>query len=143
VQTQWGGKWWNYDLPPGWKDLCDQPLEYVCAEQWRASHEATLATLAAHPDLAQDSLRVRFEDLVDGVKSRAAVERVVQWLGVTADAPLLQTTPGQLPPIMATDKPRNRRWFEKADLLEPVLATTPVRQMMERLGYDLKPELWT
>jgi hypothetical protein len=142
VQPAWGTTWWNYDLPPGWAELCDKPLEFVCATQWRSAHAAALAYLAAESRVGQDSLRVRFEDLITEETARSAVDSVISWLGVSPDAPLRESTPCELPPVMATDKPRHRRWFEKADMLEPVLSTGSIREMMELLGYPLEPEVW-
>jgi len=137
----WGQRWWQYDLPPGWQDWTGAPLEAVCGFQWRSAHAHTLAFLDAHPEV--DRLRVRFEDLIGTpAQARAALDRVVEWLGVSADPPLRQSTLLAMPPVMSTDKPRHRRWFEKAALLEPVLQRTDTQQLMERLGYDPDPQTW-
>ena len=36
---------------------------------------------------------------------------------------------------MATERPRQRRWFARAELLEPVLADPEVHEVAESLGY--------
>lgn len=33
----WGRHWWNFNIFPGYDEMLDQPLEYVCAEQWSAA----------------------------------------------------------------------------------------------------------
>ncbi len=142
VQPGWGTGWWNYDLPPGWADLSDRRLEEVCAVQWRSAHAATLAYLEREQEVGRGALRVRFEDLISESTATSTVREVVSWLGVTPDAPLRDSTPCELPPVMATDKPRHRRWFEKADMLEPVLFSPEIREMMRALGYPLQPEAW-
>ena len=137
----WGRWWWQYDLPPGWTDWTRAPLEGVCGFQWRSAHQHTLAWLAAHPEV--EHLQVRFEDLVASTESaRRTVDRVVGWLGIAADAALHNSTVLAMPPVMSTDQPRQRRWFEKAALLEPVLKRPDTRSLMEHLGYDPDPETW-
>lgn len=43
---------------------------------------------------------------------------------------------------MATSAPRSRRWFERAELLGPVLRRPDVVETAERLGYP-DPRSWT
>jgi hypothetical protein len=137
----WGQRWWQYDLPPGWRQWTQAPLESVCGFQWRAAHQHTLDFLAAHPEV--DRLQVRFEDLIgEPEAARRAIDRVVSWLGIEADPPLQQSTLLAMPPVMSTDTPRHRRWFEKAALLEPVLERADTKQLMEQLGYDPDPDTW-
>lgn len=137
----WGRDWWQYDLPPGWRAWTSAPLEAVCGFQWRAAHAHTLDFLDAHPDI--DRIQVRFEDLIGGPQqSRRTLDRVIAWLGVAADPLLQQSTLLSMPPVMSTDQPRHRRWFEKAALLGPVLQRRDTQQLMERLGYDPDPDTW-
>lgn len=137
----WGRCWWQYDLPPGWGAWTDAALEEVCGFQWRAAHVHTLDFLDAHPEV--DRLQVRFEDLIgEPEAARRALDRVIGWLGVAADPPLRQSTLLAMPPVMSTDTPRHRRWFEKAALLEPVLQRADTKRLMERLGYDPDPDTW-
>jgi hypothetical protein len=140
VFSQWGRSWWKFDLPPGWEKVTRRPLVEVCAYQWRSAHEAILAFGSE----ADDVLRIRFEDVVCGsARRKETFEEIIHWLGIPADPALTRVVEEGLPPIMATDQPRHRRWYDKADLLEPVLASAPVRDLMEALGYDHDPATWT
>ena len=138
----WGRRWWKFDLPPGWRELVRAPLTDVCAFQWRAAHQAVFDFLGGHPEV--DSLRLRFEDLIGprAVRHRT-FEELCGWLGVPMDDDLRRVVEEGLPPIMATEQPRHRRWFERAELLTPTLATPAIRGMMEQLGYERDPSTWT
>ena len=117
------GDWWNYDLPPGWQAWTRQPLVEVCGWQWRSAHEHILRF-----NEADDWLTVKFEDLLGG-----KVRPVLDWLGVERE-PALDRGFEELPPVMATS-PRARRWFERADALDPALNRPDTAEMMKRLGY--------
>ena len=141
VFPDFGRDWWQYDLPPGWQDWTDRPLESVCGFQWRSAHRAILQFTADNPDV--DVHRVRFEDLIGSTESaRTAIDGLIDWLGITPDPPLSETTLLTMPLVMSTDKPRHRRWFSKATLLEPVLARPDTGALMASLGYDPDPETW-
>ncbi len=138
---RWGRDWWKFDLPPGWEEYAHRPLVEVCAFQWRSSHEAILDFLGRED---VDSHRIRFEDVVAHQKTRHEVfRRLCDWLGIPLEDRLSQVVREGLPPIMATGSPRHRRWFEKAHLLEPMLASPQIQETMERLGYAHDPETWT
>jgi hypothetical protein len=140
VFPEWGRRWWKFDLPPGWRAWTRRPLVEVCAFQWRSAHEAILAGKG----LCDDYLAVRFEDAVGPLAARRALfERVSDWMGVPLESRLLGVLERGLPPIMATARPRHRRWYEKAELLEPVLGSSEIRDTMERLGYEDDPRHWT
>ncbi len=128
-----GQGWWKYDLPPGWQAWRGEPLEAVCGFQWRAAHSATLEWAAENrPEL----LRVRFEDLVgERARRRRAWGRVTDWLGVRQGPALERIVEHGIPPVMATQAPRRRRWFAKATLLEPVLSEPRTRELAAELGY--------
>lgn len=131
VFPEWGRRWWKFDLPPGWEAWRACPLEEVCAFQWRSAHGALLAGGPGH--------RVRFEDLVGGPLARAtALAGLEDWMGV----PLGEARADELPPVMATARPRARRWFARAGLLGPVLEDPRNRSLMEALGYDPDPDTW-
>mgnify|MGYP001608636168 CR=1 FL=1 len=135
-----GSQWWKFDLPPGWAAFSAAPLEQVCAFQWRSAHEALLHA----PVPAGDYLRLRFEDVVGPASRREVVAGTLgAWLGTGDDPALRAALLGGLPPVMATAAPRQRRWFERASQLEPVLRDPRNRQTMERLGYDPDPSTWT
>jgi hypothetical protein len=136
-----GTDWWKFDLPPGWEAWTGRPLVEVCGFQWRRAHEATLAFLE---DPSVDRLRVRFEDVTGGRRTRrAAFEAIFSWLDVPLDGAFASLVERDLPPVMATARPRQRRWFERADLLEPVLADPATVEVLDRLGYDPDPATWT
>lgn len=137
----WGGDWWKFDLPPGWEAWVDRTLVEVCGYQWRSAHRATLAYLE---ESGADHIRLRFEDAVGPVAARQRTfARLADWLDVPLRGDLARLVETGLPPIMATSRPRLRRWFDKADLLEPVIRTPSTLELLERLGYALDPDTWT
>jgi len=132
--------WWKYDLAPGWDRLRSRPLTDVCAHQWASAHEAILSFLD-RTDC--ESFQLRFEDIVGLEESRVAhFRRLFEWLGVAMDPWILKTVHDGIPPVMATSRPRHRRWYERADLLGPVIAQPRIQAVAERLGYG-EPETWT
>ena len=142
VFTEWGKRWWKFDLPPGWRSLVRRPLEEVCAAQWVAANRAVLQhTRDAE---AEQLLRIRFEDVGAGTDQRILTfQRLMWWL--TGDLPdermgsaLLRT----LPPVMATSPPGRGRWRQRAALLGPVLAGADVRDVAGRLGYGSDRSAW-
>jgi len=129
-----GRTWWKYDRPPGWRAYRAARLEEVCAFQWRSAHRHALDWLAAHPEV--DRLRVRFEDVVgEPDVRREALDRLGGWLGLAPGGALQRIGDAGLPPIMATDAPRQRRWFARAEMLGPVLDDN-VRGLACDLGYN-------
>lgn len=138
---EFGHDWWQYDLPPDWAAWATQPLEEVCGFQWRSAHRSILGFIADHPHI--DVHRVHFEDLIASeTTARATIDRLIEWLGITPDEALAQTTLLTMPLVMSTDKPRHRRWFEKTTLLEPVLKREDTGALMAQLGYARDPETW-
>ena len=135
---EWGAHWWNYDLPPGWQQWINQPLEYLCSYQWRHAHQ-TILDFIVHNSV--DSLRVAFEDVIGelAVRERRFAE-IAGWLGIGCE-PLITAATGDLPPVMATTRPRQRRWFKKAELLRPVLTAPSLIKTAKRLGYDTTYDL--
>ena len=123
--------WWKYDLPPGWQEWRDRPLEEVCAFQWRSAHQSILEFLGD-----QDCLRIRFEDLVGPVAKRTdTFVRLCAWLGIPFSSPLRRVVEKGLPPVMATARPRQRRWFERREQIEPLCALPAVKDVAGALGY--------
>ncbi len=136
----WGDRWWNYDLPPDWEALTDQPLALVCAAQWRSLHEAALAATEV---LGLDVIRLRFEDLAGPADRRGpAVAALADFLGLP-DAAARALADAALPPVMATAPPRPARWRARAEELEDVLRDPATLDLAERLGYERRPEAWT
>lgn len=124
-----GDRWWKYDLPPGWERLRAAPLGEVCAWQWSSAHDAILDWRARHPEVP--ALDLRFEDFLTA--PIPVIEKACAWIGVPVDARLRAASAAGLPPVMATSRPRQRRWFARAAEIEPLVAT--VQTTSERLGY--------
>jgi hypothetical protein len=136
----WAQHWWKFDLPPGWRAWTRQALVEVCGFQWRSAHRATLDWVRAQD---ADSLTLRFEHVVGHHPQRIeAFERLADWLGLPGDPTLQRLVEAGLPPIMATSRPRHRRWYDRAALLEPVLVREETRAIMEELGYAADPATW-
>ncbi len=123
--------WWKYDLPPDWEAWRGRPLVEVAGFQWSSSHRAILTALKQDPI---DSLAVRFEDVV-GENRRQTFARICQWIGVPMLPELDRVVAAGLPPVMATARPRQRRWFSRAEMIEPVLEREAVAQTAIDLGY--------
>ncbi len=137
----WSRDWWKFDLPPGWRAWSQSPLVEVCGFQWRSSHQAILDWLREHPVAA--SHRIAFEHVVGSHDHRLAVfQGLSDWLGIPPDPTLRRLVETGLPPIMATSRPRHRRWFDRAELLEPVLSRGDTRAVMRDLGYAADSKTW-
>lgn len=134
---EWGQRWWNYDVAPGWRDWVDRPLVEVCAFQWRSAHQATAQAAAA---AGAEVHRIAFEDVVGPPDRRwKAMTALCEWLGVD---PLPVVGSDALPVVMPTAPPRPRRWAENADVLEPVLTDRVNRDLAAELGYSRDPGAW-
>lgn len=133
----WGGHWWNYDVPPGWREWTDQPLPAVCGFQWRAAHEHSIETAAS---MGLDVHRVAFEDVVASSDRRQqALTAVCDWLGLDP-APVTGTD--RLPVVMPTQPPRRRRWEDNAGALSDVLRDAQILDTAAMLGYSRDPADW-
>jgi hypothetical protein len=133
----WSGRWWKFDLPPGWRAECTRPLAHVAAFQWLAAHRAIFDFTASRTDV----LRIAFEDLL-GLGARNTLDAMFRWLEIEPDAPIAERTVGQMPHVMVTDQPRARRWFERQAIIEPVLRRPDVMETAVRLGYKSDPSTW-
>jgi hypothetical protein len=131
-----GRKWWKFDLPPNWRKFTEAKLEEVCLNQWHSIHETILQS-------GVSTLRVPFEDFVD--RPIATLRLITDHLGLPAmslpDA-LAGALPGALPIKMATEPPCPKRWHKRGPLLLELGQRPEVREMMDRLGYPMEPELW-
>lgn len=134
----WGRHWWNFDLPPGWREWTQRPLADVCGFQWSSAHQATLDFLERHPEV--ERITIRFEDLIrDEASRRGTLARALDWLGVDL-APLETIASNGLPPVMQTDRPSKGRWKRHVDKLKPVMENQRVWRTAERLGYQKDDE---
>ncbi|MCX5208700.1 sulfotransferase [Kitasatospora sp. NBC_00240] len=130
-------RWWNFDLPPGWRALADSPLEAVCAAQWAGAHRAILEGL----DLAgaEAVMRLPFERLIDPATRNRTLDAVFAFAGLRS-LPHRQ----QLPVVMATARPGPARWRRRVDLLAPAVRQPAVAEVAAELGYRWKENArWT
>lgn len=135
----WGERWWNFDVPPRWRELTSAPLAAVAAEQWRSAHEAVLSWTDGG---GAPVLRMRYEDLVGAPAERAAAAgRLAEFLAVDA-AQLTARLVAGTDPVMATAPPRQRRWAAASHDLSPALAEPAVWETAVRLGYEAEEPLW-
>ncbi len=137
VAGPWSGRWWKFDLPPGWRGEVGRPLAHVAAFQWLAAHAAILAFSEGRDHV----LKVALEDML-GPNARATLDGLFRWMGIEADEPIARRTVGQMPHVMVTDQPRARRWFERQAIIEPVLSRPDVMETATRLGYKSDPSTW-
>ena len=83
--------------------------------------------------------RVWFEDVV-GEGRHEAFAGICRFLGVPFSHELKQVVSQGLPPVMATARPRQRRWFARAEMIEPVLETPAVAETAQAIGYNNRSE---
>jgi hypothetical protein len=89
---------------------------------------------ALYPKDPNETLRIRFEDII-GDNREQTFSDICRWLNVPMAPALAQIVAAGLPPVMATARPRQRRWFSRADMIGPVLDTPEVAQTAQALGY--------
>ena len=119
---------WKYDLPPGWEALQQSLLVEICAFQWLSAHRSILDS-----DVGDgERLSLWFESLL-GPNSRSEINRLIDWLGIEPDAHLRNQVLEDLPPIMATQRPRRSRWFSRAALIQPQLNRDEIQEIWRRL----------
>lgn len=126
----YAGKKWCFLLPPGWRDLVDQPLEVVCAEQWKACMEAVLAEL---PRLRADGAvcELSYEDLTGA--PRETLTRVLGFLGLPAEEEVVPSD-DRLPVINARTPPDPDKWRKRnGPAVERILPR--IEAVQRALGY--------
>lgn len=121
-------RWWNFDIPPGWEKLVDQPLEWVCANQWAGAHRSALDALG--PDTADEVLRVPFEQILDPTTRERTLRSVFAFAGIPQP-----DRPVSFPVVMATARPRPARWRQRADLVLPAVDQPGILEVADELGY--------
>lgn len=127
-RSEFGHRWWKFDLPPNWREFIAARLEDVCLNQWLSCHRCILESgVPAH--------RIAFEDFL--ADPAATLARVSEWLGL-GPAPALD----DLPVTMATEAPAAGRWHKRRALLLPMAQRAAVARTMRELGYGLEPEAW-
>jgi hypothetical protein len=121
-------RWWNFDIPPDWRQHVASPLEYVCAAQWRGAHIAILESLNAAE--ADRILRLALEEVLDLSTRATALARLFAFVGLDP-----RRAPDDLPVVMATTTPRRARWRERAGNILPALDDQGTRAVARELGY--------
>lgn len=137
----WGKYWWNYDLPPNWKSMIKQPLEYICGFQWFSAHKAILENL--YQENLNNVLRVKFENLLLSDQQRySSMAQILKFIGIDFDDSL-KSIIEKMPVVMATSHPKNKRWINRQNMLYPVIRERQMIELSNFLGYSLKDEnLW-
>jgi len=124
------GRKWCFLLPPNWRDLVEQPLEVVCAEQWKACMEAVLAELPALRE-AGAVCEVSYEELTGS--PRETLERVLGFLRVPREKAVIPAE-DRLPVINARTPPSPDKWRKRnGEAIERILPR--IASVQERLGY--------
>jgi len=138
--SEWGKRWWNYDLPPGWQDYIDKPLEEVCAFQWHSSNKAIQEYVASQKE---SPCLIRYEDLIKGLGSRMQeIEKIIDFIGVSRRC-VGQLGLDNLPVVQATEEPLPFRWKNRQGRLLPLLKKRQIKEMSAQLGYDkIKTSEW-
>ena len=130
ISTQ-DAHWWKYDLPPGWEEWRDRHLVEVAGFQWSSAHRAILDTVSTDP---QETHRLRFESVV-GPNRHETFASLFEWLDLPLGDSMQRVIAEGLPPVMATSRPRQRRWFDRAAEIDPVLDMAMVSEIASTLGY--------
>ena len=125
--ADWSTQWWNFDLPPGWRDLTGRPLPWVCAAQWAAAHSHISSALEA---TALPALRVQAEKVMDKATRQATIDLVLRHCQLRARRPARSRL------IMVSQMPEPGRWRRRRAVLEPIIFSGEIRACAPRLGYD-------
>jgi hypothetical protein len=127
------GSLWNYDLPPGWDT--DGKLIDACLKQWTQAHHHVLRDIGAF----DDTLRVRFEDLI--TETESTVNEIVDFADLGESA-LLDENVENLNEVMTTKEPERARWRNREDLVKGAIerADEPFEEVINELGYAEESE---
>lgn len=129
----WGRQWWNYDLPAGWQDHAKKRLEEVCGFQWYSANRSAKLYL---DEARKKYCRVRCEDLFLSRDSlKVELEKITDFIGLGRCA-AKNAEVKNLPVMQASEKPENRRWKKRKDIILPLLDDPGISGMAEILGYD-------
>lgn len=130
---EWGKKWWNYDLPPGWQDYTRKKLEEVCAFQWCSANKAITEYLNNNNI---NCCRIRYENIVANLISRFnEIERIIEFLGLQQST-IESLKIDKLPIVQATELPQQYRWKKRKNIILPLFSSYKLSMMLSQLGYD-------
>ncbi|MEG4628363.1 sulfotransferase [Microcoleus sp. AR_TQ3_B6] len=131
---EWGKHWWNYELPPQWKKVINQPLEYVCCFQWSSPHQVILESLAQ--EKKNNILRVKFEDIISSSQQRLlTIGRILEFIGIGEDKDLKRVV-DEMQPVRCSVPADETRWLNRKSLILPVINQKSIRQLTNELGYE-------
>lgn len=126
--------WWKFDLPPGWWQMRNRPLQEVCAFQWVSAHNAILDFIE---ESGCDYHRLAVEDVMPWPgRRRHLVEEACEWLGIPVSVLFRKTLNAGMRPVMATVPPRPWRWKDRQALMHGVLNSKEVNDTATRIGTD-------
>lgn len=123
----YGQKWWKFDLPPNWQDYKNAPLSEVCLNQWHSAHTHILNS-------GKQMLHIRFEDFL--TDPNETVKKITDYLDIKP------IHVGNIPVVMATEKPEKFRWMKRSALIHELSTRPHVKELMNALTYKMEPELW-
>ena len=127
-RVPFGKWWWKFDLPPNWRDFLEAKLEDVCLNQWSSAHKAVF-------DSGVKTLQLSFEDFL--AAPDMAIRKIEKYLGLPE-----MDIPKNLPVMMATEVPKQKRWNKRNDLILSLGESEQVGKMMTLLGYEMNSETW-
>ena len=129
----WGKHWWSYELPPQWKEVINQPLEYVCGLQWSSPHLAILEGL--EKEKSTNILRVKFEDILSSSQQRLlTIGRILEFMGIEEDDALKKVFE-EMQPVMCSVPADETRWQNRKSSILPVISQELIRKLTNELGY--------
>ena len=124
--------WWNFDLPPNFKDLKQESLEEVCLEQWLYANKHILEFLSSSNE---EFIRIPSENILAQGNTQKVLENVASFLGLTT---AFQFNSSKLPLVQTTNIPKKQRWKERRDIiLKAFQNSEEAMKMASTLGYNL------
>ena len=116
---------WKYDLPPGFLKHKEASLGEICAFQWSSSHKHILDNI----HLADSKKGIWFSEIINN--KATSIRQLFLWAGLSESSNIPPIA--QMPPVMATCKPRAKRWFEKKDIIDVLTSLPHIQHCTERL----------
>ena len=115
--------YWNFDLPPNWRNFTKSRLTSVCFNQWEQPHRYIISE-APHAR----TLRLQFEEvLLDPFRSAQRLSRFL-------DEEMFSFF--SIHPVMATERPRIFRWKQRERRILSVLNNETVEDLIGILDYQ-------
>ena len=109
---------WSLLLPPGWQSMNGRPLQQIAAFQWDSTNRIVLDDLSRLP--RERWTAIRYGDLVSDPAT--GIRRLCKFIGIDADAALLQRLAAPLPASKYTlTAPAPDKWRRHQQAIEQVL----------------------